>query len=93
MAEIWAYMAMEASEETATRFVGSIETTIGRLRQAPRIGAPRPVLGPDLRALFHPPYAIYYLVHGEAETIVTVVRVLHGARDIAAIAERGELEP
>lgn len=57
------------------------------------MGAPRPVLGPDLRAMFHPPYAIYYVVHEDAETIVTGVRVLHGARDIAAIAERGELKP
>jgi len=36
--------------------------------------------------LFHPPYALYYLV---SEREIIIVRVLHGARDIGAIADQG----
>jgi len=35
---------------------------------------------------FHSPFAIYYLPHPDA---IVIVRVIHGARDIAVLAERG----
>jgi toxin ParE1/3/4 len=35
---------------------------------------------------FHSPYAIYYLPLADA---VVIVRIIHGARDIATLAERG----
>jgi len=41
---------------------------------------------PGLRVVFHSPYAIYYLPRPDA---IVIVRVIHGARDIAALAERG----
>jgi toxin ParE1/3/4 len=49
----------------------------------------REQLASGLRVTFHSPYAIYYCVHVDA---VVIVRVVHGARDIAAIAERGGFE-
>lgn len=52
----------------------------------PGSGAPRDQLARGLRVLFHRAYAIYYLA-GAAE--VVIVRVIHGARDAAALAERG----
>jgi len=39
-----------------------------------------------LRVIFHSAYAIYYQPRPDE---VVIIRVLHGARDIAAIAERG----
>jgi toxin ParE1/3/4 len=39
-----------------------------------------------LRVTFHRPYAIYYKPLSDA---VVIVRVIHGARDVAALAERG----
>jgi toxin ParE1/3/4 len=39
-----------------------------------------------LRVIFHPPYAIYYLPAGYE---LIIVRVLHGARAAAAIADQG----
>jgi len=43
-------------------------------------------LAPDLRVTFHAKYAIYYLPsNGE----ILIVRILHGSRDIASIAEEG----
>jgi toxin ParE1/3/4 len=50
------------------------------------MGAPRPQFGLGLRVTFHASYAIYYL---PTATEVIIVRVLHGARDAAAIAEHG----
>jgi toxin ParE1/3/4 len=35
---------------------------------------------------FHASYAIYYRVETDA---IVIVRVLHGARDVAGLAERG----
>jgi len=37
-----------------------------------------------LRVVFRKPYAIYYIAQ---QTEITLVRVLHGARDVVAIAE------
>lgn len=50
------------------------------------MGARRPQFGPELRVTFHAPYAIYYL---PTASEIIIVRVLHGARDAAAIAEHG----
>jgi toxin ParE1/3/4 len=57
-----------------------------RLIEFPLSGAPRERLAPGLRAIFEGNYAIYY---STTETELILVRVLHGARDAAAIAERG----
>jgi len=44
------------------------------------------MFGADLRVTFHRSYAIYY--RPTARELV-VIRVLHGARDAEALAERG----
>ncbi|CAO3405292.1 hypothetical protein [Azospirillum palustre] len=46
-------------------------------------------MAPGLRVTFHRAYAIYYRPLPDA---VVIVRVLHGARDAASIAVRGEFE-
>jgi toxin ParE1/3/4 len=51
-------------------------------------GPPRDQLAPNLRVVFQGNYAIYYVVRANE---LIIVRVLHGARDIAAIAEQGGL--
>jgi toxin ParE1/3/4 len=54
---------------------------------SPLAGTPRPQLAPDLRAPFKGRYAVYYMPRKDG---ITVLRVLHGARDLAAMAdERG----
>jgi toxin ParE1/3/4 len=42
-----------------------------------------------LRVTFYSPYAIYYKPLPDA---VVIIRVIHGARDIDAIAEQGGFE-
>ncbi|NHI03674.1 hypothetical protein DYY67_2350 [Candidatus Nitrosotalea sp. TS] len=86
LAEIWGYIATEAGEPTATRYLDRITKTIDVARHSPLIGTTRDQLGTGLRVTFHHPYAIYYQV---TKRTLIVVRVLHGARDAAAIAEQG----
>jgi toxin ParE1/3/4 len=52
----------------------------------PQSGATRDVLAPGLRAAFQGRHVIYYRAD---EGEVVIVRVLHGARDVAALAGRG----
>jgi toxin ParE1/3/4 len=52
----------------------------------PEANPSREQLGAGLRVLFNGNYAIYYVL---SQSAVTIVRVLHGARDVAAIADRG----
>ena len=86
LAEIWTTLASEASEPTATRFIAAIESAFEPLRQFPLSGPAREQLAPGLRVTFVSPYAIYYVPLADA---VVIVRVIHGARDIAALAQRG----
>lgn len=84
--EIWSYLATEASESVATRFLSRLESRIRKTLTLPFAGAPRPHLAPDLRVIFHQKYAVYYLpCRGE----IVIVRVLHGSRDISSITEAG----
>lgn len=86
MAEIWAEIAANASEEIATRFVVSVEAAFEPIRHFPLAAPLRSQIAADLRVAFHSPYAIYYRTLGDA---VVIIRVLHGARDVEAIAGQG----
>ncbi len=70
----------------ATRLLDSIEATIVGLLSFPLANPTREQLAEGLRVTFNGKYAIYYLIQ---KSEVLVVRVLHGARDSAAIADRG----
>ena len=70
----------------ATRFLGRIEKEFGVILQTSLIGAKREQFAGGLRVTFHAAYAIYYLLAGQE---LIIVRVLHGARDLAVIAEQG----
>ena len=66
--------------------MGDIEKRFAQVLKLPHSGTERPQLGPDLRVIFQAKYAIYYLPRpGE----IIIVRVLHGSRDLGAIAEQG----
>ena len=70
--------------------LGAVEATFGTLAAFPLAGPTREQLAPGLRVMFHGNYAIYYLCDRDE---VTILRVLHAARDAAAIAERGGFLP
>jgi toxin ParE1/3/4 len=70
----------------ATDFLIQIEARFGQAGSFPFSGAARPHLAPDLRVIFRGKYAIYYFPRTDE---IVIVRVLHGSRDIASIAEEG----
>jgi len=86
LAEIWAYIAENSSKIVANRFLGKLTATCEQLLTFPLAHPERPQLGAGLRVVFHGPYAIYYRPDNNT---VTVVRILHGARDLAAIEDQG----
>jgi toxin ParE1/3/4 len=86
LAEIWFYVAIEASESTATRLVDTIKSACEPLLHFPLAAPAREQFALELRVAFSGNYAIYY-VHDERELVI--VRILHGARDAAALAEQG----
>ncbi|NUB12940.1 type II toxin-antitoxin system RelE/ParE family toxin [Azospirillum brasilense] len=86
LAELWAHLASEASEAVATAFIQRIEAAFAPVCAFPLSGAVRDALAPGLRVVFHGDYALYYQPLADA---VVIVRVLHGARDAASLADRG----
>jgi len=90
LATLWVYIAEETSEAAATHFVAKLYALCERLLAFPFANAERPQLAPGLRVAFQSPYAIYYLPDARS---VTIIRVLHGARDLSAIADQGGFKP
>jgi toxin ParE1/3/4 len=66
--------------------LAKIESASGRLLEFPRSGSSREHFVPGLYVIFEGNYGIYYTA---SETELVLIRVLHSARDAAAIAERG----
>ena len=77
---------MEASIRIADRFISGLTTKFRSLRHFPFIGPARPEIGEGMRVVFYKQYAVYYR---PGDSIVFIVRVIHGARDVAVIGERG----
>ncbi len=81
LAEIWAYIA-DDSPRVATAFIEQLEAKFTPLLEFPGIGAPRDNLAPGLRVCPYQSYCVYY-VHDD--DTVTIVRVVHSARDVRAM--------
>jgi toxin ParE1/3/4 len=75
---------MEAGEDIAASFVTAIGAAFEPVRHFPLAASAREHLAAGLRVTFHRAYAIYYQPRSDE---VVIIRVLHGARDVAAIAE------
>jgi toxin ParE1/3/4 len=69
------------SPSAALRFVDDLRQRCVHLLDAPHGSAPRPELGPGIRATPFGRYVIFHKANGDT---VTVVRVLHSARDIGS---------
>ena len=82
MADIWSFIA-ETSPERADAFVRRIEDSFEPLRHFPEMGPSRDSLARGLRAHVYGKYVMYYRV---TDTALTVVRVVHGARDQMALS-------
>jgi toxin ParE1/3/4 len=78
---IWDYIA-DDNPSAADRLLDTLEERMQRLADHPFLGPPRPDISHDLRYLVSGNYLILYRVLGD---VVEIVRVLHGARDLAVL--------
>lgn len=77
--EIWSYIAIE-SPRAADRLLDRIEERTRQLAHLPSSAVARDELGSGIRSLVVERYLVFYRV---SENAVSILRVLHGHRDIA----------
>jgi toxin ParE1/3/4 len=68
-----------AGYRVVARYAADFKTTYRRLADLPEIGPPRPALGVKVRIAIVQPYLVFYEYEDD---VVTVLRVLHGRRNI-----------
>ena len=78
---IYDYIASD-SPDAAGRFIAAIDAYLHKIARSGSSGVPRDWIRPDLRAHFFKSYAVYFRVSIDT---LTVVRIVHGERDIDAI--------
>jgi len=74
-----AYLAEKAGRQVAARYFAAFDMVYARLADFPDMGPSRPALGPNARAVLVHPFVVIY---DHADDTVTVLRVLHGRRNI-----------
>ena len=72
-------LSEKAGHRVAERYAADFKAAYRRLADFPSSGAPRPGLGPNTRIAIVSPYIVIYDDEGGA---ATVLRVLHGKRNI-----------
>jgi toxin ParE1/3/4 len=77
-AEIWHYIALD-NPAAATRLIQLFDQKIATLSEFPRIGASREEVRSGVRSL---PVRNYVLYYRAGESKLTLLRVLHGARNV-----------
>lgn len=86
--EAWLFVAAESGATRAESLLSQIEDGFRLLLQFPEAGRRRGDLGEDLRSL---PLAGFIVVYRQAEGVLEIVRVVHGARDIESLFGEQEL--
>jgi toxin ParE1/3/4 len=79
VAAILDHLTANAGRPIAVKYAEAFDAAYDRLAAFPRLGPTRLALGPQTRIWIVPPYV---MVYGYADDTVTVLRVLHGKRDI-----------
>ncbi len=83
LADIWDYIA-DDSDEQADLFIDMIDRKLRLLAEQPNLGRSRGELAENMRSFPVCRYVIFYIV---MPSCIQIVRVLHGARDLASIFE------
>lgn len=78
-----------AGRGTAAKYRSRFAACYDRLAAHPAIGPRRSALGPDIRIAIVIPYVVIY-VHDESPDTVTILRVIHGRRDMATTLLAGD---
>lgn len=87
--EILDYLEREASPRIAEDFGRRFRKAIERFVDLPGAGSPRPALGEDIRIAIVFPYILIY-EHALQSDTVTLLRILHGRRNITRDLLSGE---
>ncbi len=82
--EIWLYIAPQ-SIRNADSFLDQLYTKCYEISELRGIGRRRDDLFPGMLSLAYKKYVIFFV---QREGIVEIVRILHGARDIAKVFEK-----
>jgi toxin ParE1/3/4 len=80
LVQIFSYLNQRSSQATQS-ILDDIDRCFVNLTSFPLRGSPRPDLGRDVRSAIVSPYLILYAARRDH---VTILRVLHGSRDIEA---------
>ena len=78
--QIFSYLGAQSSQ-AAQAVAAKINLSFENLSSFPLSGSPRARLGRNVRGIVVPPYLSFYAVRRDH---VTILRVLHGSRDIEA---------
>lgn len=78
------------SRAAATRFADALQQRYKYLATSPNYGRARPEFGDCIRSTV---VGDYVVVYHAADDVVTVVRVLHGARDVDTVWRLTDWEP
>ncbi|MCI0682877.1 MAG: type II toxin-antitoxin system RelE/ParE family toxin [Gemmataceae bacterium] len=84
--DVWDYVS-PAGKTGADRYVTRIRKQCRMLARFPGMGRPRDELAVGLRSFAVSPFVIFFRIEGKT---VEILRILHGARDFAAIWRKGE---
>jgi toxin ParE1/3/4 len=77
---IFSYLHQQ-SPQVAESIAGEVDRCFQNMSSFPLSGSSRPELGQDIRSVLVRPYVIFYAVRSDH---ITVLRVLHGSRNIEA---------
>ncbi len=89
------YLVEQQAPDAAFRFLDAVEDSVEQLRRMPEIGAPKALSNAVLTGLRVWPVngfeeiRVFYIVRAET---LTVIRILHGKRDINRILQREPVE-
>ena len=87
-AEIIAYLDAKAGHGIAAKYRASFERLYDQLADFPDSGPPRRQVGSKIRIGIVSPYIVIYR-HTESDSIVRVLRIVHGSRRITGKLLRG----
>lgn len=84
------FLAEEADQELAFRFIDAVDAAVRRLAATPEIGRPRKSGSArlaDLRSWPVPGFRKHLIFYRTGENSLQIVRVVHGARDLLRLLD------
>ena len=74
-------LAVDAGKAVALRYGAEFVAAVRQLSEFPRLGAPRPKFGAEVRLWTIHPYVLYYRYSARTDRLL-VLRIVHGRRKV-----------